>query len=79
MASALSKVCYKYRVYMSPFVATLITAKHLNSDKNKNDCIIKGNNEGATVNNIAATRSSTDSKGATSSEQNTNDSDKTRH
>ena len=35
MASALSKVCYKYRVYLSPLVATLITTKHLNSDKKK--------------------------------------------
>ena len=28
MASALSEVCYKYGVYLSPLVATLITAKH---------------------------------------------------
>ena len=53
MASALSEVCYKYSIYLSPLVATLITAKHLNFDKNKNNCIIK--EDGATTRATART------------------------
>ena len=45
MASALSEVCYKYGVYLSPLVATLITAKHLNFEKDKNYSIV--NNDGS--------------------------------
>ena len=53
LASALSEVCYKYGIYLSPLVATLITAKHLNFDKNKNKCIIK--EDGATTRATART------------------------
>ena len=44
LASALSEVCYKYGIYLSPLVATLITAKHLNFKKDKNYSIV--NNDG---------------------------------
>ena len=47
LASAQSKVCYKYSMYLLPQVAILITAKHLNFDKNKSDIIIK--NDGSTA------------------------------
>ena len=57
MASALSEVCYKYGIYLSPLVATLITAKHLNFEKDKNYSIV--NNDGSTRTATAGTAKST--------------------
>lgn len=48
LAYALSEICYKYGVYLSPLIATLITTKHLSFNKsttNKNTYIINNSND----------------------------------